>query len=184
MGPDTPNPVTELTCTISDDPSTVILSFKAPTNGINNGWINPDDLHYKIVRSPDEVILTDNLKETTLIDNEQKPFGTYRYTITAIADGKTSAETVSDPIEAGVNPDRISPDNRQSQLYYDTQKESLIVPTDGSIKRILIFNVAGTLIMGVEDVTDNVSLSKLPTGIYIIQAYDGKTIQQIKISKL
>ena len=184
VGPDTPNPVTELTCTISDDPSTVILSFKAPTNGINNGWINPDDLHYKIVRSPDEVILTDNLKETTLIDNEQKPFGTYRYTITAIADGKTSAETVSDPIEAGVNPDRISPDNRQSQLYYDTQKESLIVPTDGSIKRILIFNVAGTLIMGVEDVTDNVSLSKLPTGIYIIQAYDGKTIQQIKISKL
>lgn len=48
VGLDTPGPITDTKCTISDDNMTMHISWSAPKVGLNGGYINPDDIIYDI----------------------------------------------------------------------------------------------------------------------------------------
>lgn len=51
VGIDTPLPPTNVKATVdADDDEKVVLSWEAPTTGVNGGYINPDKLSYNIIR--------------------------------------------------------------------------------------------------------------------------------------
>ena len=65
IGYDIPVAVTNLTLT--DNGENPVISWTAPTEGQNGGYINPDELFYRIIRS-DNTILSRNAKGTSFTD--------------------------------------------------------------------------------------------------------------------
>ncbi|MDR2086686.1 MAG: choice-of-anchor J domain-containing protein [Dysgonamonadaceae bacterium] len=59
------------------------ISWSAPTEGANKGWISPIDLTYKVVRKPDNAVIADNLTATHCIDSTAVFLNMYSYTVTA-----------------------------------------------------------------------------------------------------
>lgn len=57
------------------------ISWEAPVNGIDKGWIDSSTLTYKIVRQPDNKTLYENLANTEFTDKVDK-IGSYTYEIT------------------------------------------------------------------------------------------------------
>ncbi|MBO7317323.1 MAG: carboxypeptidase regulatory-like domain-containing protein, partial [Bacteroidales bacterium] len=83
-------------------PNSITLSWDAVTHGINGGYIDTASLRYKVTRISDNVVLAEDLEETTIVDNGIVELGTYRYAIESYnADGvggvTTSGNIVNGP---------------------------------------------------------------------------------------
>lgn len=79
-----------------------IVSWTAPTEGVNNGYIDPNSLYYKIIREPNDVMVADNYKETTF--SETLPTDMHKYSYKVIPYNGASKEGVvaySDTITYG-----------------------------------------------------------------------------------
>ncbi len=94
IGPDKPMYVTDLTATAQDEE--VSLTWTAPTEGANGGYINPDAITYRITRA--SVVLEESwagqLPYKTTVEN----LGKYTYTITpyyGTLQGATTSVTVT-----------------------------------------------------------------------------------------
>jgi len=90
-----------------DTKSKVTLTWTAPTKGKNGGYVNPSDLRYKIVRYPDEVVVTNSHLGTTFSEEiTPQTLTAYYYKVSAVNEGYTGEEIVSnkvlvgDPLEA------------------------------------------------------------------------------------
>lgn len=81
----------------------MILSWEAVTESSDGGYINPEEVTYRVVRFPGEVTVAENIKETYVEDEIGKPemFTVYHYTIEASYAGKTSAPGRSANVGAG-----------------------------------------------------------------------------------
>lgn len=100
VGLDVPLPVTDLTFSEADGTATV--SWTAPAGGVENGYIDPAKLYYRIVRVPDNVTVQDHWTETTY--TETLPLGVkrYAYKVTPCnGDAKIGEATLSNSIIYG-----------------------------------------------------------------------------------
>ena len=69
VGYDRPKAPTDVEVTVDGDDGQPVISWTAPTEGINGGYINPDELVYAIYRLGDEqAILSRNAKGTEFVD--------------------------------------------------------------------------------------------------------------------
>lgn len=93
IGHDTPMAVTNVKAEADDSPEhKITVSWTAPTTGIYGGWIDIDNMAYRVVRSDGDTLYTD-LKETTFTDAPAS-LSSYSYTITAVTpDGESSPAT-------------------------------------------------------------------------------------------
>lgn len=57
------------------------ITWSAPENGKNNGYIKADDITYKLTRLPDNVVVAENLKGTEFVDNTLGEQQKYSYII-------------------------------------------------------------------------------------------------------
>lgn len=78
-GYDTPKAVSDLNFTLEDGNSTV--TWNAPIGGINDGYIDPAALYYKVYRFPGNILVTDNLKETSFSETLPTEMQNYYYTV-------------------------------------------------------------------------------------------------------
>lgn len=92
-GEDTPTAVKELTVSIADD-GKATLTWTAPTEGINKGWVNPATLHYTILRNDVEV--ASNVKACTYTDQLTGEVSSYVYTVTAFSNEKEGLSASTD----------------------------------------------------------------------------------------
>lgn len=97
-GPDTPQSIGWEEAKLSvDDTNKATITWSAVTSGINDGYFVPEEVTYKIVRMPDDVVTADKLKETTFTEQLPEKSGvfSYYYTVTAQFMGNESypAET-------------------------------------------------------------------------------------------
>lgn len=67
VGPDKTNAVDNLTLT--EQGGKPVLTWQAPTTGQNGGYVNPDALHYRIVRLSDSRVVSARATGTTFTDN-------------------------------------------------------------------------------------------------------------------
>ena len=58
IGPDSPKAITDLNVKIDNFVSTV--TWTAPTEGLNEGYVNPDEIEYTIVRNPGNITVAEN----------------------------------------------------------------------------------------------------------------------------
>lgn len=65
----------------------LLLTWQTPASGINNGYMNPDDLSYDIIRYPDSLTVAQGLKATSFAD-EVNPKNLTPYSYDIVAKGK------------------------------------------------------------------------------------------------
>ncbi|MFR0835077.1 MAG: hypothetical protein ACLSG8_01660 [Barnesiella sp.] len=85
IGADVPGPVTDIT--VKAEGTNAVITFKAPKEGVNGGWLDTENLTYKIVRNPGEELLVENLADTVYTDQDEKSLAAYTYVITAVSNG-------------------------------------------------------------------------------------------------
>lgn len=101
VGPDYPNAVASVTATI-DDNNLVTITWDASTGSAHNGYVNPEQVTYNIVRSPDETTIATGVTGTTITDNlsEQAP-GAYYYKVSPVYKDCVGDETLSENVLLG-----------------------------------------------------------------------------------
>lgn len=97
-GEDTPKPVTNLEVSI-DDSGLATLTWVAPTEGANGGYLNTSSLTYTVERLG-EVVAT-GLTNTTYTDQLPDGMAAYEWAVYAVAGEKTSAPTFTDRVIFG-----------------------------------------------------------------------------------
>ena len=102
VGTDVPAAVTNVLAEAEGEG--VKISWTAPTIGENNGYINPADLKYTIVRMPDSVKVAEGISETSFVDNKLGERKKYSYNVYAINAAGTSKAATSNAISAGKAP--------------------------------------------------------------------------------
>jgi len=89
VGKDVLSAVQNLKLDITDY-STAVLTWDACESGVNGGYVDKSTLAYKVMRTPDGVILAENIKENTFTDNTIEKAGKYAYTVQVVnADGQS-----------------------------------------------------------------------------------------------
>lgn len=100
IGPDSPKAVTDLNVKIDNFVSTV--TWTAPTEGLNEGYVNPDEIEYTIVRNPGNITVAENHKGNTFTETiPEADFTGYTYTVTPSYKGLTGESKTSDLILFG-----------------------------------------------------------------------------------
>lgn len=86
---------------IEEQESGLLLSWTAPTNGANGGFIQADHLTYKIIRNPDAITLAEHLTETQYIDNSITTQNLYSYTLIPVVPQGDGAPATLDSLLLG-----------------------------------------------------------------------------------
>lgn len=98
VGSDTPMPVTDLEVAI-DDNGLATLTWTAPTEGANGGYLNTATLTYTIKRL-DEVVAT-GVTNTTYADQLPDGMAAYQWAVYAVSDDKESEPALTERIIFG-----------------------------------------------------------------------------------
>lgn len=95
IGKDAPVAVQNLKLVKGDVENKLMLSWKAPVKGINDGYFDPTTLNYKVVRYPGKVVVADKIAITSFSEVvNPESLANYWYEVTAFAgslEGETSA---------------------------------------------------------------------------------------------
>lgn len=67
---------------------TTTLTWDAPTEGINGAPIDQENITYKVIRYPYEVVVAENLKERVFTETHPEDMTRYVYTVTSMYGGK------------------------------------------------------------------------------------------------
>jgi hypothetical protein len=104
VGYDIPASVTNLKLAKADAPNKVKLTWTAVTTTVHNGFINSDDVRYKVVRLPDNVVASESQAETSFEETlpAEAELTTYSYEVTAINNNYSSVATQSNALSIGV----------------------------------------------------------------------------------
>ncbi len=79
VGYDTPKAVTDVALAEKDGVATV--TWKAPSGGVNNGYIDPAKLYYEVVRMPDSLTVGNNLRTLSFTETMPTKMERYSYRI-------------------------------------------------------------------------------------------------------
>lgn len=99
VGYDTPLPATNVVFVQQDGQNSI--SWKAPTAGINNGYIDAANLTYDIVRMPDSVAVATGVKALSFTEGTPQVMHSYSYRVIADNNGHKAKATESNRILCG-----------------------------------------------------------------------------------
>ena len=100
IGKDTPENPENIMLTPGQDNS-LILTWEAPTKGIHNGYLNPEEVKYRVKRVNDETILSENATSPFTDDYWPELPERVCYEITAYVDDLNSLPAVSNKVMVG-----------------------------------------------------------------------------------
>lgn len=96
IGEDIPAAPTNAQLTVEGNDG--LVTWEAPAQGINGGYINQADVFYSVKRFPGEVVVAQNLSATEFLDTQIPGPGNYFYKITAanqLGEGGTATSNVA-----------------------------------------------------------------------------------------
>ncbi len=82
VGRDVPKAPTNVVLSGVDD-KTAKITWEAPTQGVNGGWIDAAALTYRVTRFPGGIVLNENVKATEYVDNNITGLNMYSYKVQA-----------------------------------------------------------------------------------------------------
>ena len=102
IGKDTPLAPTSVVLTEKNNKMS--LTWDAVTGSVNDGYINPDEVVYNVVRYPDNKEVATGISATSFEETLETPETqtAYNYGVTAVYNNLKSKETVSNAISLGV----------------------------------------------------------------------------------
>ena len=101
VGEDIPQPVSDVV--LRQEGDNAVLVWKAPAEGVNGGYVNPDRLSYRVALSSSSVTVAPSLTECTFTDSSQPTDGqrVLQYTVYATSAAGTSSGTRSNSLTFG-----------------------------------------------------------------------------------
>lgn len=100
IGPDAPVAPADLATTL--DGNTVTITWTAPEAGQHNGYVNPAELTYDVVRLPDQKAVATGVSGTSVTDElPDGGFASFQYSVTAVNHDQRGQEAVSSPVNYG-----------------------------------------------------------------------------------
>lgn len=99
VGKDVPAAPTDVVA-VATDQTTIIITWKAPNEGLNGGFFSTEDLTYNVTRS-DGKIIAKNITGTSTTDVIDGVYTGYSYTVTAINSIGEGGSTTSNTAAAG-----------------------------------------------------------------------------------
>ncbi len=129
IGTDTPSAVSELVLSTTEE-GAARLTFLAPESGVNQGYVDFEQLSYTITRYPDETIVAEDYKLLEFVDASEKALASYSYEVVAVSGELSSEAVLSNAIVYG---DALS-------LPYETSFETL---SEGQIWNVVDANNDG-----------------------------------------
>lgn len=99
VGEDVPGAVSNIQ--LKKNGEGVVVSWTAPNKGVNNGYINEDNLKYTLVRMPDNKVVAKDITGTTFDDQTLGEQQKYYYVIQASNTKGVGAKVESDKLMAG-----------------------------------------------------------------------------------
>ncbi len=91
VGEDTPMPVTDVA--LSQENDAAILTWTAPTQGVNGGYINTSGLRYRVALTSNSADVATGISECTYIDNNQDAATQHPLQYTVYASNNTGEST-------------------------------------------------------------------------------------------
>lgn len=89
VGYDTPNPVTDVALTVDSTAQKFNITWKAPVDGVNKGYLDKANLKYNVVRMPDSVTVANGLTDTAFADPAPSTLHRYYYRVYPVNNDKT-----------------------------------------------------------------------------------------------
>lgn len=81
--------------------SSILVEWEAPATGENGYPYDASSLAYKVVRMPDQKVLSENTSNTSILDEGITKYSNYSYVVTAITAAGESKTTTSNLVAAG-----------------------------------------------------------------------------------
>lgn len=100
VGTDVPMAVGDLLFS-TEDGKNATVSWTAPAKSVHGGPVDDSTINYRVVRYPDEVVIAENLKATTLNDVLPDTHARYYYEVTAFAGDRAGQTATTNVIPAG-----------------------------------------------------------------------------------
>ena len=100
VGTDVPGAVDNLQFT-TEDGKNATISWTAPTKSLNGGPIDEQTFNYRVVRYPDEVVVAEGLKATSVSDILPDTHAQYYYEVSSYAGDRFGETATSQVIPAG-----------------------------------------------------------------------------------
>lgn len=104
VGGDTPLAVDNLRLTRNAATDEMKVTWTAPVGSVHNGYINPSEITYDVVRYPDGVSVASGLKATTFTEkiSSDNDFVLYEYEVTPSFNGSKGASSRTNQLGVGV----------------------------------------------------------------------------------
>jgi hypothetical protein len=104
IGYDIPAAVTNLKLAKTDTPNKVKLTWTAVNSTVHNGYINSEEVRYKVVRQPGNVVVAESQAETSFEETlpADAELTTYYYDVYALNNNYSSLATKSNALSIGV----------------------------------------------------------------------------------
>lgn len=100
IGADTPLAVSAVEAKYSD--GTVNVTWQAPEGGVHGGYVNAEEITYKVVRQPGDEVVKENTTETSFSETlTSETIKLYSYDVTASFMGNESEMTSSNTVKVG-----------------------------------------------------------------------------------
>lgn len=77
------------------------ITWEAPVTGLHNSWFDKQSLAYKVVRMPDNILLANNISETSYVDERATAFANYTYQVVAVTSDGDGGSAMTDVIPLG-----------------------------------------------------------------------------------
>lgn len=162
VGADTPAPVENATATLDSDNNTVTVTWDAvDETGVNGGYVDADNVTYTVVRMPGEVVIGENISETTITDNiSELENGTYWYEVSVDGTDDSAVRTNEITIEkSGIVSAAVD------GCYVAYNRADGIVRFAGS--DLHVFTAGGAKVGKSDSTAGTFDMSKFNAGVYI-----------------
>lgn len=100
VGNDAPCAVRDLTLSM-EDTKNAVLTWNAPDRAVHGAAIDDNTLSYSIVRWPDEVVVAENIKETTFTEPIPETHARYYYEVAAYSGDVEGEHAMSNVVTGG-----------------------------------------------------------------------------------
>lgn len=100
VGNDLPGAVENLNFELSDD-KIATVTWDAPTKSQNGGPVNSENIRYKVIREPNNIIVSESQSETIFTETLSEARHKYYYRVISLLDGQAGDEASSNTIVSG-----------------------------------------------------------------------------------
>ena len=158
------------------------LNIRAEDKKREQNQPNPEfTLAYSGFKNNETASVLDVLPTISCAANINSPAGFYDIVLSGGSDNNYSYNFVDGKLEVTATSDLAEINSSEISLYPNPTKDYLFIQSDYPIEKVEIYNQSGICVLRNENVTDNLDVSSLTSGLYLVRIYLRETTVTKKV---